>query len=108
MANKPDLRVAKPIATGLAQLEAAGTGLANRWPAIRDRIRALSAAEPWGDGAEATSFLTNYLANGGPDGLLHETDRLVKQVGDLAPRMRTTIANTLNADAANEASLRKI
>jgi hypothetical protein len=105
--NRADLRIAEPISGGLSQLGTVGEDLTRGWPGPREKIKSLNAAMPWGDGHEGAAFALQYLAGGGPDQLLDDTDKVVEQIGEMAPRLRKTIGNSLSTDAALQASMRK-
>ncbi|MFI7130806.1 hypothetical protein ACIBQ1_34305 [Nonomuraea sp. NPDC050153] len=100
-----ELRISEPITSGLNQWDAMATDLSAAWPGIAARIRALNAAHPQGDGTDGMSFDVNYLAGGGPEKFLRETDELVKEISGSGPLLRATVSNTLTTEQAIELGL---
>ncbi|MFI6290921.1 hypothetical protein ACIBEJ_05010 [Nonomuraea sp. NPDC050790] len=100
-----DVRIREPINLSLNQWDAMAGDLSAAWPAVAARIRELNAANPQGDGPDGRSFDTRYMAGGGPERFLRDTEELIKEISGSGPLLRATVANTLNAEQAVELGL---
>lgn len=103
--DSADLYIREPISSSLQQWEAMAADLSAAWPGIAARIRALNAVHPQGDGADGVSFDRNYLAGGGPERFLRDTEDLIKEISGSGPLLRATVANTLTTEQAIELGL---
>ncbi|WP_327092034.1 hypothetical protein OIE66_15795 [Nonomuraea sp. NBC_01738] len=86
------------VARGLNQWETAAGELAERWPAIEARLRALNAARPWGSGSEGLRFYSRYFESNGPNTMLEKGDKVVDELVKSGPAMRATISNSMSTD----------
>ncbi|GGT04940.1 hypothetical protein ACFFV7_09480 [Nonomuraea spiralis] len=103
--DRADVHIREPISNSLNQWDAMATDLAAAWPAIAARIRALNAARPQGDGPDGLSFSKQYLAGGGPERFLRDTDDLIKEISGSGPLLRATVSNTLTTEQAIDLGL---
>ncbi|RSN14360.1 hypothetical protein DMB42_07540 [Nonomuraea sp. WAC 01424] len=103
--DRADVHIREPISNSLNQWDAMATDLAAAWPAIAARIRALNAASPQGGGADGVSFSSSYLAGGGPERFLRDTEELVKEISGSGPLLRATVSNTLTTEQAIDLGL---
>ncbi|MFB4267854.1 hypothetical protein [Nonomuraea sp. GTA35] len=103
--DRADLHIRGPISSSLNQWDAMATDLSAAWPGIAARIRALNAVHPQGDGADGASFDRRYLAGGGPERFLRDTEDLIKEISGSGPLLRATVTNTLTTEQAIELGL---
>ncbi|TYB64375.1 hypothetical protein FXF51_21930 [Nonomuraea sp. PA05] len=103
--DSADVHVRATITSSLNHWDAMAADLSASWPGIAARIRALNAVHPQGDGADGKSFDMNYLAGGGPEKFLRETEDLIKEISGSGPLLRATVTNTLTAEQAIELGL---
>ncbi|MGV9306408.1 MULTISPECIES: hypothetical protein [unclassified Nonomuraea] len=103
--DRADVHIREPISNSLNQWDAMANNLSAAWPAIAARIRALNAARPQGDGPDGQSFSSRYLAGGGPERFLRDTDDLIKEISGSGPLLRATVSNTLTTEQAIDLGL---
>lgn len=86
------------VGRGLSAWDTMASELQSMWSKAVDRVRALNEEAPWGDGMEGASFWAAYAANGGPEMLCAEGTRLVNEIVNVGPTMRTSVQNITSTD----------
>ena len=93
---------------GLAQWDTAATDAAALWKEGTARIRQLARQTPWGGDSSGTAFAAAYTKDGGPEQMISTGDRIMKDVADLAGKVRTAVATTLQTDRKQARAVRSI
>ncbi|GAA3149383.1 hypothetical protein [Nonomuraea roseoviolacea] len=80
------------------------TTMAEDWereaPQLMAAVSEALAAAPWGDGIEGLQFKAAHFNGDGPNQMLTQCVDLTTQITDAGERLRTTVDNTLYANAA--------
>ncbi|NUR82783.1 MAG: hypothetical protein HOY71_01705 [Nonomuraea sp.] len=103
--DRADIQISEPISSSLNQWDTMSTDLSEALPAILQRIRALNSTNPQGNGGDGRAFDRQYLAKGGPERFLRDTENLVKEISGSGPLLRTTVSNTLSTEQAIQAAM---
>ncbi|NUW32341.1 hypothetical protein HTZ77_12995 [Nonomuraea sp. SMC257] len=92
--------VAKQVVElGISQWSTMAEDWEQEAPQLMAAVSEALAAAPWGNGVEGLQFKTAHFNGGGPNQMLTQCAELTTQITDAGERLRTTVDNTLHANA---------
>jgi hypothetical protein len=83
---------------GIARFEAATSDVTKLWKDGVSRIKSLTDAAPWGHDFAGTAFKAAYTKDGGPERMVQEGDKIMKDVDALGTKVRTAVTRTRETD----------
>jgi hypothetical protein len=93
---------------GLAHWDSATSDVTELWKDGAARIQGLAEAAPWGHDSAGTAFQAAYTKDGGPERMIHDGDKIMKDVDTLGVKVRTAVNRTRATDKEQAQAIESI